>query len=380
MFDYEILRLIWWVLLGVLLIGFILTDGFDLGVGSLLPLVAKTDAERRVAINTVGSVWEGNQVWLILGGGAIFAAWPALYALSFSGFYLAMFLVLFGLILRPVAFKYRSKLENQRWRQSWDWALFVGSFLPSLLFGVAVGNVIRGVPFHFNENLVPIYEGTLFGLLNPFSLICGALSLTMICAHGASWLMIRADHQVADRARALVPILHGTVFVLFGLLSLYVWYGWVPGLSVTSVIDWAGPSNPLYKTVAVTADAWKVNFQTYPALLIVPALGLLGAGLSALFARRWPAVLVFGASKATIVGIIATVGVGMFPAILPSSTHPEQSLMVFDASSSFNTLRNMLVATVIFLPIVLVYTAWVYKVLWGRVTIEDVTDPKQHAY
>ena len=215
MFDYEILRLIWWVLLGVLLIGFILTDGFDLGVGTLLPFVAKNDSERRVAINTVGAVWEGNQVWLILGGGAIFAAWPALYALSFSGFYLAMFLVLFGLILRPVAFKYRSKLESVRWRQSWDWALFVGSFLPSLLFGVAVGNVIRGVPFHFNENLVPIYEGTLFGLLNPFSLICGLLSLTMIAAHGASWLMIKADQSVADRARTFVPILHGLTFALF---------------------------------------------------------------------------------------------------------------------------------------------------------------------
>ena len=146
LFDYTTLRLIWWVLLGVLLIGFAVSDGFDLGVGALLPFVAKTDTERRIAINTIGPVWEGNQVWLILGGGAIFAAWPVLYALSFSGFYLAMFLVLFALILRPVGFKYRSKREGVAWRRNWDWALFVGGAVPALIFGVAVGNTLQGVP------------------------------------------------------------------------------------------------------------------------------------------------------------------------------------------------------------------------------------------
>ena len=146
LFDYTTLRLIWWVLLGVLLIGFAVTDGFDMGVGALLPFVAKNDTERRVAINTIGPVWEGNQVWFILGGGAIFAAWPALYALSFSGFYLAMFLVLFALILRPVGFKYRSKRESIAWRRNWDWALFVGGAVPALIFGVAVGNTLKACP------------------------------------------------------------------------------------------------------------------------------------------------------------------------------------------------------------------------------------------
>src|SRR5579872_7118043 len=201
--SYEALRVTWWVLLGVLLIGFAAMDGFDMGVGALLPFVARTDLERRVAINTVGPVWEGNQVWLILGGGAIFAAWPALYALSFSGFYLAMFLVLLALILRPVAFKYRSKKPGLAWRTRWDWALFVGGVVPALIFGVAVGNALLGVPFHLTPDLRPIYEGNLFGLLNPAALYCGLVSLSMLIMHGAAWLAFKAEGAVADRAKAI---------------------------------------------------------------------------------------------------------------------------------------------------------------------------------
>ncbi|MDQ0995893.1 cytochrome d oxidase subunit CydB [Phyllobacterium ifriqiyense] len=183
--DYETLRLIWWVLLGTLLIGFAVTDGFDLGIGTLLPFIAKNDMERRVVINTIGPIWEGNQVWLIVGGGVIFAAWPPLYAVSFSGFYLAMFVILAALIIRPVAFKYRSKRESLLWRSAWDWALFVGGFVPALIFGVAVGNVIQGVPFRFNNELRIFYEGSFFGLLNPFALLCGVLSVAMLVMHGS---------------------------------------------------------------------------------------------------------------------------------------------------------------------------------------------------
>ena len=176
--SFELLRVIWWALLGVLLIGFALTDGFDMGVGALLPFVGRTDVERRVAINTIGPVWEGNQVWFILGGGAIFAAWPPLYAVSFSGFYLAMFAVLAALILRPVGFKYRSKRDSAAWRNGWDWALFVGGAAPALLFGVAVGNVLLGVPFHLTEDLMPMYDGSFYGkflgLLHALSNLPGA--------------------------------------------------------------------------------------------------------------------------------------------------------------------------------------------------------------
>src|SRR5271168_3707263 len=177
MLSLDSLRLIWWALLGILLIGFAIMDGFDLGAAILLPFVAKTDGERRVVINSVGPVWEGNQVWLILGGGAIFAAWPTLYAVAFSGFYLAMFLVLCALIVRPVAFKFRSKLTNPNWRSIWDWALFVCGAVPSLVFGVAFGNVIEGAPFRFDDTMRMTYEGTLLGLLNPFALSCGLVSV-----------------------------------------------------------------------------------------------------------------------------------------------------------------------------------------------------------
>jgi cytochrome d ubiquinol oxidase subunit II len=373
-FAYATLRLIWWVLLGVLLIGFAVTDGFDMGVGALLPFVAKTDRERRVAINTVGPVWEGNQVWFILGGGAIFAAWPALYALSFSGFYLAMFLVLFALILRPVGFKYRSKRDSPTWRRNWDWALFVGGAVPALIFGVAVGNTLQGVPFHFTDDLRPIYEGNLFGLLNPLALYCGLVSLSMLVMHGAAWLAFKAEGAVAERAAAFGWKAALIAAVLFAGGGLLTWAGWLGGYHVTSPIVWDGPSNPLGKTVVVDAHAWLANFRATPWLFAVPGLGIVAPLLAAIGFKTRLAGFTFLISMLAVACIIATVGLAMFPIILPSSTHPADALTVFDASSSRATLRNMLIATVIFLPIVLAYTGWVYKVLWGKVgegTIEN---------
>lgn len=379
LFDYGTLRVLWWTLLGVLLIGFAATDGFDMGVGALLPFVARTDIERRIAINTIGPVWEGNQVWFILGGGAIFAAWPALYALSFSGFYLAMFIVLLALILRPVGFKYRSKKEDPVWRERWDWALFVGGAVPALIFGVAVGNTLRGVPFHFTNDLRPIYEGSLFGLLNPVALYCGAVSVAMIVMHGAAWLTFKAEGTVADRARRFgtkAALLTSALFAGGGVL---VWAGLLGGYRVTSPIDWSGHSNPLGKTVVVDGGAWLANFHTTPLLWIVPALGIVAPLLAALgFAARKEG-LTFLASKLGVMMIVATVGVSMFPVLLPSSTNPDHSLMVFDSSSSRGTLRNMLLVTAFFMPIILAYTAWVYRVLWGKVTEKSVTE-SGHSY
>ncbi len=378
--DYGNLRLIWWVLLGVLLIGFAVTDGFDMGVGTLLPVVAKTDIERRVAINTIGPVWEGNQVWFILGGGAIFAAWPALYALSFSGFYLAMFLVLFALILRPVGFKYRSKRESVVWRRNWDWALFIGSAVPALIFGVAVGNALQGVPFHFTDDLRPIYKGTLFGLLNPLGLYCGLVSLSMIVTHGAAWLVFKAEGPVADRASAIGSRAALLTAILFAGGGILIWLGAFGGYHVTSPIAWDGPSNPLGKTVVMNSGAWLQNFRATPWLAAVPALGIVAPLLAAAGFRVRRAGLTLLASKLGIACIIATVGLSMFPLILPSSTNSNDSLAVFDASSSQATLRNMLVVTVVFLPIVLAYTAWIYRVLWGKVSEATIREAGSSVY
>ncbi|SFK89716.1 cytochrome d ubiquinol oxidase subunit II [Methylorubrum salsuginis] len=378
--DYESLRLIWWVLLGVLLIGFAVTDGFDLGVGALLPFVARTDVERRVAIHTVSATWEGNQVWLVLGGGAIFAAWPALYALSFSGFYLAMFFVLVALILRPVAFKYRSKDESPAWREGWDRALFVGGAVPALIFGVAVGNVLQGVPFHFTDDLRPIYSGTLVGLLNPLALFCGFISLAILVAHGAAWLAFKAEGPVAERARAIGAKAALATAALFALGGLLVWAGAFGGYQVVTPLPGDGPSNPLTKDVIADAGAWLANFRADPRLALVPLLGIVAPLLVAAGFRTRLTGATLLASSLGIACIVTTVGLSMFPVILPSSTHPGHALTVFDASSSRATLRNMLIATVLFLPIVLAYTAWVYRVLRGKVSERDITAPGSPAY
>ncbi|RSV19793.1 cytochrome d ubiquinol oxidase subunit II [Sphingomonas sp. ABOLG] len=376
MFDYETLRVIWWALMGVLLIGFALTDGYDLGVASLLPWVAKTDAERRMVINSVGPTWEGNQVWFILGGGAIFAAWPHVYAVSFSGFYLAMFVVLSALILRPVGFKYRSKRPDPAWRTRWDWALFVGGFVPALVFGVAVGNVLQGAPFRIDSDLRSFYEGSFLDLFTPFTLLCGLLSVAMLVLHGAAWLAIKVERgPVHDRARAVSRVAGIATIALFAVGYAFVAYGDV-GYRITSVVDPAGPSNPLRTTAEQVAGGWLTNFALYPWMVAAPLMGFVGAVLAFVGIRRGAEVLAFAGSSSAAVGIIATVGCSMFPFILPSSIDAHSSLTVWNASSTHRTLGIMLFVTVVFLPIVLAYTAWAYKVMFGRVTTEEVrTNP-----
>ncbi|WP_417425401.1 cytochrome d ubiquinol oxidase subunit II [Hoeflea sp.] len=380
--DYDILRVIWWGLLGVLLIAFTMTDGFDMGVGALLPFVGKTDAERRVAINTVGPVWEGNQVWFILGGGSIFAAWPPLYAVSFSGFYLAMFLILAALIVRPVAFKFRSKREDAKWRSRWDWALFAGGAVPALLFGVAVGNVLQGVPFHLTDDLHSIYEGTLyskfFGLLDPFSLLAGVVSLSMLVMHGGAWLSVKAEGMVQQRARRYGSIAALIAVAGYVLAGLWLAYG-IDGYRIVGDFVTDGPSNPLQFDVERTAS-WLVAYSERPWIAIAPAMGIVGGLLTFLGLRAGREVSTLLISKMTILGVISSVGLTMFPFILPSSSDPRSSLSVWNASSSHLTLFVMLVVTVIFLPLILAYTAWVYKVLWGKVTEADVTDNSHSAY
>ncbi len=378
-FDYENLRLVWWLLLGVLLIGFAVMDGFDLGVAALLPFVGRTDVERRVAINSVGPVWEGNQVWLVLGGGAIFAAWPPLYAVSFSGFYLAMFLVLASLILRPVGFTFRSKIDNPVWRSIWDWALVVSGVVPALIFGVAVGNSLQGVPFAFDADLRASYQITLLSLLNPFGLLCGLVSLAMLVMHGAAYLGVKAGEPVASRARQAGSVAAIAALVLFALAGLATAF-LIQGYAITSAIDPAGPSNPLGKTVVMQTGAWLANYGAHPWMLAAPALGFAGA-LSAFFLfRAARPVVTWLATSISVVGIVATAGVSMFPFLLPSSSSPSSSLTVWDASSSRLTLGVMLAAAVVFVPIVLAYTAWVFRVLRGRVTAEEITRDPHDAY
>lgn len=377
--SYEVLRVIWWLLLGVLLIGFAVTDGFDLGSGMLLPFAGRTDLERRVIINSVGPVWEGNQVWLILGGGAIFAAWPQLYAVSFSGFYLAMFAILVALIVRPVAFKFRGKRDEPSWRARWDWALFIGGFVPSLIFGVAMGNVLRGVPFRFGADMHIFYDGSFFGLLNPFALLCGLVSVAMLAMHGAAWLQLKTQGAVAQRARAYGSVAAVATMVLYALAGVLLWK-FVDGYRVTSALPADGPSNPLLKTVEMHSSAWFANYEAHPWLYVVPGLGLAGALLALLGLRMRADLLTLLASALSIAGIILSVGVSMFPFILPSSIDPRASLTVFDSSSSHLTLFIMLVVTAIFIPLIVAYTSWIYSVLRGKVDATAISEERGHAY
>jgi cytochrome bd ubiquinol oxidase subunit II len=379
MLNYEMLRLIWWALLGILLIGFAVMDGFDLGAAMLLPFVGKTDAERRVAINTVGPVWEGNQVWLILGGGAIFAAWPTLYAVAFSGFYLAMFLALCALILRPVSFKFRSKLTNPTWRSIWDWALFACGLVPSLIFGVAFGNVIQGAPFRFDDTMRMTYEGTLFGLLNPFALLCGLVSVAMLAMHGGAYLALKAGQPIAARAAFFARRAGIVMVALFVVGGVWVATG-IDGYTILGAIAHDGPSNPLLKDVVRTSGAWMANYSAYPLTILAPCLAIAGALLTIVLLGGARNGLAFVTSAVSVASVIATAGLSIFPFLLPSSLDPKASLTVWDASSSRLTLAIMLGVTLILLPIVLVYTAWVYRVLRGRVTLAYVAENSASIY
>ncbi|MFP8968354.1 cytochrome d ubiquinol oxidase subunit II [Pokkaliibacter sp. CJK22405] len=367
MLDYSVLQVIWWVLIAVLLIGFALTDGFDMGTAILLPWVAKNDGERRVVINTLGPHWDGNQVWLITAGGALFAAWPPVYATAFSGFYWAMLLVLFALFLRPVGFDYRSKLTNPQWRAMWDWGLFIGGLVPALVFGVAFGNLLQGVPFDFDEFMRATYTGSFWALLNPFALLCGVISLCMLTLHGATWLVMRTEGDVLARVRKLQRILAIVVLVAFTLAGLWLTQG-IMGMSLTSDTV-AG--NPLMKTVAMSNLGWQDFYKANPTAWIAPVVAYVGLILAVVASARGRWIGFLGSSLA-ITGVLLTVGLALFPFIMPSSIDPSHSLTMWDATSSQKTLGIMLVAAVIFVPLILCYTLWCYWKMWGTVTVQEI--------
>lgn len=379
MIDYEILRFIWWVLIGVLLIGFAITDGFDMGVLALLPVVGKTNNERRVMINSIAPHWDGNQVWLLTAGGAIFAAWPTVYATSFSGFYLAMILVLAALFFRPVGLEYRAKIDNPKWRSLWDWGLFIGGFVPSLIFGVAFGNLIQGVPFEFNELNQVRYTGSLFGLLNPFALFCGVISLSMLVCQGSTWLQMKTTHELHSRVRVVSQLTALVTVVAFVLAGAWVYFG-IDGFVVTSQLDHQAASTLVNKTVVTQQAAWFSNFIEYPILWVIPALAVVSGLLTVISSKADKSGFSFLFSSLMIVGVILTAGVSMFPFVMPSISHPEMSLTMWDATASENTLTVMFVVACIFVPIVLSYTIWTYLKMFGRLDTKFIEDNKHSLY
>ncbi|OOF37266.1 cytochrome d ubiquinol oxidase subunit II [Rodentibacter heidelbergensis] len=378
MIDYEFLRFIWWVLVIVLLIGFSVTDGFDMGVTALLPVAGKKEVERRIMINSIAPHWDGNQVWLLTAGGAVFAAWPIVYAVSFSGFYIALVLVLAALFFRPLGFEYRAKIDNPTWRAVWDWGLFAGGLVPALVFGVAFGNLLQGVPFEFNEIAQVTYTGSFFALLNPFALLCGVISLAMLMTHGANWLQMKTTAELRDRVRSISQI--GAFVTLIAFILAGVWLYFKDGYVVTSTIDHFAPSSPMGKEVAVETGAWFRNFNEMPILWIFPALAVVSALLNVAFSKANRCGFAFLFSSLTMAGVIITAAVSMFPFVMPSSSHPEQSLLMWDATSSELTLTWMLFLALVFVVISLAYTIWSYFKMFGRLDERFVEENTNSLY
>ncbi|PMJ89812.1 cytochrome d ubiquinol oxidase subunit II [Vibrio sp. 10N.261.55.A7] len=378
MFDYETLRLIWWVLIGVLFVGFAVTDGFDMGVCALVPIVGKSDSERRVMINTIAPHWDGNQVWLITAGGALFAAWPQVYATSFSGFYFAMIVALAALWLRPIGLDYRSKIEDPKWRKTWDICLSISGFVPPIIFGVAFGNLLQGVPFQFNDFLMPTYHGTFFGLLNPFGLLCGVVALLMFILQGTTWLQMKTSDVVRERARTIAQIAGLVLLTLFILGG--VWVQSIEGYVISSVIDTSAPSNPTNKEVIREVGAWMNNFEVYPLMWAAPALGVFGALFASLFSRLNKPGFAFVSSSLTNAGIVFTAGLAMFPFVMPSDLIPGHSLTMWDSTSSELTLNLMTGVAFVMVPIILCYTSWTYYKMFGRIDSKYIEDNKTSLY
>ena len=381
MIEYELLKIIWWVLVGVLLIGFALTDGFDMGSMVLMPFVGKTDNERRAAINTIAPHWEGNQVWFVTAGGALFAAWPMVYATAFSGMYWALLLVLFALFLRPVGFDYRSKLQNTQWRTSWDWGLCIGGAVPALVFGVAFGNMFLGVPFTLDETVRSTYTGSFFALLNPFALVCGLVSLSMLCAHGGAWLMLRTDGDLRQRSAKATQLM-GVIFLICFLgAGAWLYFGNIQGYTLVQPFNTNGVANPLAKEVLTNANpGWMNNYSTYPITMLAPIVAILGGIIIILAAGKDKAGLSFAGSTLAVTGSILTAGFALFPFLMPSSINPTVSLTMWDAVSSKNTLTVMTVVAGIFVPLIVCYTTWCYYKMWGVITNKHIQENTHSLY
>lgn len=378
MIDYATLKLIWWGFIFALFTLFFIFGGRDFGACILLPWIGKNDAERRLVINSIGTTWDGNQVWFITGAGATFAAWPMVYATGFSGLYVALIIVLFSLILRPPGFDFRSKLPYPKWRQGWDWALFLSGFIPAVIFGVALGNLFHGLPYHFDRNMQSFFEGGFFSLINPLGLIFGAASLFILTLQGGLFLQHKLPDKIADRARRFNQISGILYIVLFAVLGWFLAER-VAGFSITSMPDKGTAFLPLAKTVAIMPKAWLVNYQTMPMLWGFPITALFmitGAFLCACVRLAGVGLIL---NSIAIFCSLATAAIALFPFILPSSTHPGHSLTVWDATSSRLTLNYMFYAAVFFLPIIWCYTFWAFHVFRGKVTeVNAISSPEAY--
>ncbi len=372
MLDYETLKIIWFFLIGALCIGFAVTGGWDFGIAILLPFIGKNDDERRVIINSIGPTWEGNQVWLVTAAAALFAAWPILYATIFSGLYFALLIVLLALILRPPGIDYRSKIPKKSWRTFWDCCLFISGFIPCLLIGIAFGNLILGLPFEFDNSMRSVYHGHFFELLSPYALLAGLFSLEIFIFHGSIYLQVKTEAPISTRAMKSAS-LFGILFLINFITTLLITLYFLPGYTIQAMPDPNTSFAPMLKTVSVSKGSWMENFIKYPLGILAPiavVFTMLAIILSVL--KRPSLALIM--SALTMAALTVTVGFILVPFILPSSVNPNHSLTIWDACSSKLTLTWMFAAVIIFLPIILIYTSFVFRVMRGKVRIAEVRE------
>ncbi|AEA34515.1 cytochrome d ubiquinol oxidase subunit II [Hippea maritima] len=340
------LNTIWFALWGLLWAVYFMLDGFDFGAGILHPFVAKNDTERRMVINTVGPVWDGNEVWLITAGGATFAAFPTTYAYMFSYLYTPLFLILMSLILRGVSFEFRGKIHSESWKKLWDFVIFLFSFLPALLFGVAFGNIFEGLPMDASG-----YHGTLISLLNPYGLLTGILFVLLFLEHGALWLSIKASDDVAERAKSAASKTWPILLIVAVVFLIYTKFA-------THLYD---------------------NYLKNPVWLVVPAVAVLGL----LMIKAWMKnsyVKAFFASCITILGVVFTGIIGLYPSLIPSNIDPKYNLTIFNSSSSPYTLKIMLIVAAVFVPIVIAYQIWAHLLFKKPIEEKDLNDPEVETY
>jgi len=348
--EPNVFQIIWFVLWGVLWSFYFMTDGFVLGIGFMSRFLAKDDTERRVLINTIGPIWDGNEVWLITAGGATFAAFPTTYALMFSNLYTALLLLLFALIVRGVSFEFRGKINSPAWKGGWDSAITISSFLPALLFGVAFGNIFKGIPMRNDfANVTFAYDGSLLTLLNPYGLLTGVLFVLLFAVHGSLYAAIKTTGELSSRAASMANKL------------------WIPLLVVAvAFLGYTYPATHLYE-----------NYLKAPILLIIPVIAVASLLLVRLYASQDKLHKAFLFSCLTIIFVCYTGVTGLFPNLIPSSIDPASSLTIYNSSSSLLTLQIMTGVALIFVPIVVAYKIWVYRIFRARVTNEDVLESSE---
>lgn len=374
---YLVLKVLWWLVLGILLMGLAIMVGMDMGVGTLLRFVGRTDSERRVALNAIGPHWDGNQVWFILGGGAIFAAFPLIYATAFSGLYVVMLLLLWTMIMRPLGFEYRSKLPSPAWRNAWDWVFLVSGAVPMIIYGAGMGNMLLGVPYHYDWDMTSHYTGSFLSLLNPFAVLCGLLSLSLSIYMGGVMLVGRTEGAVAARSKSAASYAVLAAIVLFTIGG--IWTSRLPGYVLSHAPAAGAAQTPLQQTVTQADGAWFGNYRAAPILWLVPALGYLGMilGWAALRANR--NILAWWLGALAWIGVIGTAGVTLFPFMMPSSSDPSQSLTVWNSISSQRTLLWATGFALVFVPLILAYTSWAFYVMRGKVKVEAI-EANHHSY